>query len=100
MGEIERRGSSRIRKRIMLRVNNRPGILLDLSRNGMRVSTSMVPVSPYVRVQFRADGSEFDLEGYILWVNEKYAVQNLKEMGIIIQNKPDLYTHYLDRIIH
>ena len=100
MGERERRGSSRIRKRIMLRVNDRPGILLDLSRNGMRVSTSMVPVSRNVRIRFTVDGSEFDLDGYILWVNKKYAVQNLKEMGIIIQNKPDLYTNYLDRVIH
>lgn len=98
MAERDRRESNRIRKRIMLRVNNRPGILLDLSQTGMRVSTSMVPVSRNVRIQFHADGAEFDLDGHILWVNKRYALQNLKEMGILIQNRPESYNRYLEKI--
>ncbi|MBN1197134.1 MAG: PilZ domain-containing protein [Candidatus Aminicenantes bacterium] len=98
MAERDRRQFSRIRKRIMLRVNNRPGILLDLSSTGMRVSTSMVPASRSVRIQFQADGTEFDLDGHILWINKRYALQNLKEMGIFIQNRPESYKHYLQKV--
>lgn len=100
MANSDRRGSVRIKKRIMLRVNSRPGILLDLSQAGMRISTSMVPVSRSVRIQFQAGGTEFDLDGYILWINKKYAVQNLKEMGILIQNRPEPYSRYLEQVMN
>ncbi|MDY0297934.1 MAG: PilZ domain-containing protein [Acidobacteriota bacterium] len=90
--------NERIRKRIMLRINHRPGILLDLSQTGMRISTAMVPVSRNVRIQFQADDSEFELDGYILWINKRYALQNLKEMGIRIENRPEHFQRYLERI--
>lgn len=84
----------------MARVNERSGMVLDLSLMGLRVSTSMIPVSRKVQISFQAGGNELDLDGEIVWINRKYSVQNLKEMGIAIRNYPEAYWRFLEKLIH
>ena len=96
----ERRKSPRLEKRIMARVNERSGMILDLSLLGVRVSTSMIPVSRKIQISFQAGGNELDLDGEIVWINRKYSVHNLKEIGIAIRDYPEAYTRFLGKLIH
>lgn len=100
MEKGERRKSPRLQKRVMVRINERSGMLLDVSSMGLRVSTSMIPVTRNVQISFRAGGEEVELDGEIIWINKKYSVQNLKEMGIAIYDQPEGYKLFLQKLSH
>jgi hypothetical protein len=98
MAATDRRKNMRLSRRILVTIDNQPGLLLDISRTGIRVSTAMAPERRRVDIRLQADNRFFNLKGYINWINRKYSVQNLKEMGISIEGAEPDYYRFLDKL--
>lgn len=98
MAEIDRRKNRRLSRRILVKIDNHPGLLLDISRTGIRVSTDITPEKRRVDVKLQADNRIFNLKGYIHRIDRKLSVQNLKELGISIEAAEPEYYRFLDKL--
>jgi len=97
--ETERRQFPRIQKRIMVKIDDKPGLLLDISRGGMRISSSVDPVNKEVNIKLQAADRIFSVFGEVRWVDRKYSVQNLKDIGVNVIAAEVSFFRYLDRIL-
>jgi len=52
--ESERRQFQRVQKRIMIKIDDKPGLLLNISRGGMRISSTLEPVKKEVSIKLHA----------------------------------------------
>jgi hypothetical protein len=95
---MEKRKSTRVRKRVMLDINNKPAILVDISKNGVRVSTGMPPTTRRVKIIIRVDEQTFDLNGTVRWVKRKVALQKLYDMGLSIEGAPEGFDKFIDKL--
>ena len=95
---MEKRKVKRIKKRIMVKINNRPAILIDISKGGIKLSSAIVPSKPEVSIEIRDDNQVFNLRGRIRWITRTISFQNLKEIGIIIDDAPEEYHQYVDKL--
>ncbi len=57
-----------------------------------------MPATRRVGIKLQADNQIFDLIGTVHWVNRKYSVQNLKEIGLSIEAFEEGYKQFLDRL--
>ncbi len=97
--EQERRQFPRVQKRIMVKIDDKPGLLLDISRGGMRISSSVEPVKKEVSIKLQAADRMLSIFGEVRWVDRKYSVQNLKDIGINLIAAEVPFFRYLDRIL-
>lgn len=96
---MEKRKDVRVKKRIMAKINNHPGILVDISRKGFKFSTTNIPTSRDVTVSLQIEGKTFILKGYTRWVCRKLAGQKLYEIGISLKEADRDYLSYLEKIL-
>ena len=97
--EQERRQFPRGQKRIMLKIDDKPGLLLNISRGGMRVSSTLEPVGKEVSIKLHAADNVFSVFGEVRWVDHKYSVQNLKDIGINVIAAEVPFFRFLDKIL-
>ena len=96
---MEKRKFKRVRKKILVTINNKPGIIIDISKAGIKLSTSVVPKTRDVTISLQVDDNSFNLKGNIRWVNRKFPFQNLNEIGVMIEDAPDDYNALLDKLV-
>lgn len=94
----ERRENRRIKKRIMLKINNELGLLSDISREGIRLSTAKVPSSPGVDIKLKLDEQTFHLKGTIRWQGKERTLSNMQEIGVSIDEAPPEYYRFVDSL--
>ncbi len=97
--ESERRQFQRVQKRIMIKIDDKPGLLLNISRGGMRISSTLEPVKKEVSIKLHAADNVFSVFGEVRWVDRKYSVQNLKDIGINVIAAEVPFFRFLDRIL-
>ena len=68
---MEKRKIKRIKKRIMVKINNRPAILIDISKGGIKLSSAIVPSKPEVNIEIRDNNQVFNLKGRIRWITRR-----------------------------
>ena len=95
---MEKRKIKRIRKRIMVKIDNRPAILIDISRGGIKLSSAIVPSNPEVNIEINDNNRIFKLKGTIRWITRKVTFQNLKEIGIQIKDAPEEFNRYIEEL--
>ncbi len=83
----------------MVKVNDQAGILIDISRNGFKLSTTAVPKSRMVDIVLTTDNRTFNLRGYTRWISRKVAAQKLYEVGINLENASPEYYKFLDELL-
>lgn len=95
---MEKRKTRRIRKRVMLKIDGKSAILVDISRTGIRYSTANPPKIRSVSIALRFDERSFNLKGSIRWVKRKVALQKLYDVGASLDDIPELYSQFIDEL--
>jgi hypothetical protein len=92
---MERRKDIRIKKRLLATVNNLPGIVIDISEWGLKFSMSKVPAVFNVKIVLDADNHKFMLDGLIRWVSRRFPLENLNEIGVMLDNPSAEYQAFV-----
>ena len=82
----------------MIKIDSRPAILMDISKEGIKLSSAIVPTTPEVNIEIKEDNQVFKLKGKVRWITRKVSFQNLKEIGIFIEEAPIEYYQYIDKL--
>ena len=82
----------------MVKIDNRPAILIDISRGGIKLSSAIVPSNPEVNIEINDNNRIFKLKGTIRWITRKVTFQNLKEIGIQIKDAPEEFNRYIEEL--
>ncbi len=96
---MEKRRNLRIKKRLLVKINNQTGILVDISRTGFRLSTAAIPGSRDVDIILQADNKTFHIKGCTRWVSRKVAAQTLYDIGIAVEKASEEYHQFLDKLL-
>lgn len=96
---MDQRKEKRIKKRIMAKVNNKVGILVDISRTGFKISTAVAPKNRNVDVTLQVDNQTFNLKGYTCWINQKVIAPRMYDMGISLKEACTEYYQFLERVL-
>jgi len=94
--ETDRRQSKRIKKKILLKINGELGLLTDISRLGIRLSTTTVPSNRTVNIKLKVDDDTFQLKGIIRWEQKKRSFSNLIEIGVEVNEAPEGYYEFIN----
>jgi hypothetical protein len=95
---MDRRKYKRIKKNMVLKVNNKPGTLVDISRNGLRVSTPLSQTPRDIDIALKAENKNLNLQGIIQWVRNKGPRNRSTELGVRIPNPSQEYDQFLDTL--
>jgi hypothetical protein len=95
---MEKRKAIRKKKRIMVKLDQASAILVDISRNGIRVSSGIAPSRRKVEIELNNERQNLKLQGDIRWIKRKVALQKLYDIGISIIKAPDDYYQFIDTL--
>jgi len=95
---MDRRRHKRIKKSMILEINEKPGKLIDISKSGLRVSTSLVKTPRDIDIVLHNNGKNFGLKGMIHWIRRKNPIQNSKEIGVRVKDAPLEYYNFLNTL--
>ncbi len=95
---MEKRGSRRIKKRAILKVDNISSILLDFSRKGIKFSTTKIPLNKGIDISFDAGKETFEIKAIICWIKQKVALSKSYDIGALIKEAPERYYQFVDNI--
>jgi hypothetical protein len=93
---MEKRKTRRIKKRVMLKIDDKSAILVDISRTGIRYSTATPPKSRQVDILLHCDEQTFNLKGTIRWAKRKVALQKLYDVGVSLDETSEEYSRFID----
>jgi hypothetical protein len=96
---MERRKGKRIKKRILSKVDERSGITIDLSRDGMQISLKSSPPKKNINVTLQIGEKAFNLKGEIRWVRKEIYKQASNRIGIFLKDVPPEYAKLLEQFI-
>jgi len=83
---------------MVLKVNNKPGTLVDISRNGLRVSTPLSQTPRDIDIALKAENKNLNLQGIIQWVRNQGPRNRSTELGVRIPNPSQEYDQFLDTL--
>jgi hypothetical protein len=82
-------------------VNSKQAILENISREGIKVKlwADAVPQDQDVEIVFNVGKKSMKLKGVVCWCKrDKYSFQDLKEMGLLLENPPEEYFEFIDTL--
>jgi hypothetical protein len=92
---MEKRKETRIKKRILSSLENRPALIVDISRSGIQISMSSTPKNQAVGIKLLIGGKTILLNGNIRWINKAMISQSSSNIGIAIQDAPPEFLQLL-----
>ncbi len=95
---MDRRKHKRIKKNMVLKVNNKPSTLVDISRDGLRVSTPLSKTPRDIDIALKAENKNLNLQGIIQWVRNQGPRKRSTELGVRIPNPSQEYNQFLDTL--
>lgn len=98
---MEQRKYPRVKTRIVAKVNDSQALLENVSKQGikMKLWSEAVPQTPEVEVAFTVGKQRIKINGSVRWCRRaKYSFQDLKEMGLYLENPPQDYIELIDSL--
>ncbi|MCK5057506.1 MAG: PilZ domain-containing protein [Candidatus Aminicenantes bacterium] len=98
---MDQRKFPRIKTKIAAEVNNRQALLENISRKGIKIKlwSDAVPTTCDMMVTFTVGEQTINLKGEIRWCRrEKNSFQDLKEMGLYLEDAPEEYYKFVDAL--
>lgn len=92
---MEKRGQARLRKRIFASVEKKVGVTLDISENGMQISTRSLPSTRRVQIDLKVGERVFKLQGELRWSKEELSFQRGQRLGFVLINPPPDYQEFV-----
>ena len=95
---MDRRKHKRIKKNMILKVNNKPGNLIDVSRNGLRLSTAISQTPRDIDIALKSENKNMNIRGIIQWIRNQDQRKRSAELGVSIPDPPQEYQKFLDTL--
>jgi hypothetical protein len=85
---MEKRKEMRIKKRMLSSLEDKPAIIVDISRGGIRISMNRPPRSQSVDVKLQIGDKVIVLKGDVRWITRVVSTQVSNSVGIAIREAP------------
>jgi len=95
---MEKRNGKRLKKRSLIHVDDKAGMLLDISQDGLKVALSSLPTHRQIKVKLTLGDEDFILAGTVRWIKKTFSAQGSNELGIHIEDPPPAYVTAVGRI--
>jgi len=92
---MEKRKEMRIKKRMLSSLEDKPAIIVDMSKSGIKISMNRPPKSQNVEVKLQVGGKVILLKGDIRWISRLVSTQVTNNIGIAIREAPPEYYEML-----
>ncbi len=107
---MEERDKKRICKKLAVKVDDHRGMILDLSKEGMKVNlSSLISQGPigrllrkrYINITFQIGGLILVLNCYVCWIRKQLTVykQPQYQLGVSIQDPPTEYLRLVEKLL-
>jgi hypothetical protein len=93
---MEKRKEKRFKQRIIVKIDNTPGLIIDLAKNGIQASITAAPKRRRIDLNISVDNVEYAMQGYVRWARKVPALTNLVHLGITIINPPADYIRFIE----
>jgi len=95
----EKREAVRKTKRMLLKIEDGDGVLIDISRKGMRISAEKIPEGETVEISFKLNNQDIRLKGTVHWVEIKQALDDDPyELGVSIKDPSREFLRFVDNL--
>jgi hypothetical protein len=95
---MDKRREERVKKRVVVKLNDKPSILEDISKNGIKLTAAHIPPSRYVDITIEAGEEKLALRGYIRWIKRQITFHSPKKIGLSLIDVPDEYYTFLETL--
>ncbi|MCK4766473.1 MAG: PilZ domain-containing protein [Candidatus Aminicenantes bacterium] len=98
---MDQRKHPRFKTKMAVEVNDRQGLLENVSKEGVRVKlmANSIPKNTNVNVAFKVNGYSFKLKGIVRWCRrDKFSFQDCKELGLLLEEPPDHYHQFVETL--
>jgi len=96
---MEKRQAERKQKKLVLKVENDDGKVIDISEKGLRISVQKIPENELVDIKMKIRDKAFHLKGTIHWVEIKQTLdEEPYEIGLSIKNPGDEFLDFVDSL--
>ena len=92
---MEKRKDKRVKTRKVAKINNELCIIVDVSKQGARVSADKIPSFPFVDIIFNVGKSVVNLKGVVCWQSSNHPITKLKDVGVSFETNSIEYKKYL-----
>ncbi|MCK4761224.1 MAG: PilZ domain-containing protein [Candidatus Aminicenantes bacterium] len=96
---MEERKEERKKKRLLLKIGEDKGMMVDITKMGLRVMLEKFPPGEAVDISFKVNDQAFNLKGTIHWVEIKQTLdQEPYEMGLSLINPGDDFMKFVESL--
>ncbi|MCI0471558.1 MAG: PilZ domain-containing protein [Candidatus Aminicenantes bacterium] len=98
---MDQRKYPRLKTKMMAEINNNQAFLENVSREGikMKIWSDAVPRTRDVEIALSVGKQTINLRGIVCWCKrDKNSYQDLKEVGLYLQEPPDEYYRFIDSL--
>lgn len=95
---MDERKEERKKKRVLLKVGDDKGILVDISKIGLRVAMEKIPSGETVDINLKIKNKSFNLKGTVHWVEIKQTIDEPYEMGISLLNPDEDFEEFVENL--
>ena len=92
---MEKRKEMRIKRRALSSLEDKPAIIVDMSRNGIKISMNRPPRSQNVTIKLQVNGKVITLIGDVRWITRMVSSGASNNIGIAIREAPPEYYQML-----
>lgn len=98
---MEERQRERISKRLLIKADGQSCIMMDLSKNGMRLIIPTLVKKSSLTVNFQMENINLDIPGNIRWIKKEPTVydQAQFQVGIHFPSPPEKYVQLVDELL-
>ena len=95
---MEKRTSDRIKKRLQIKLNGKPAMLVNLNRVGLQLMVPVPPKNKKVKVILNVEGGDIALDAHIRWAQRIPGLRPMVHLGMSIEEAPENFYELLDKI--
>ncbi|MDQ1353644.1 MAG: hypothetical protein QG657_3950 [Acidobacteriota bacterium] len=95
---MDKRRKKRIKVHQLARISGKLGVMNNVSKEGLQVSTALLPENRKIDICFEALGEEITVRGIVQWFRRKTSLQSLHELGVVIKDPPPRYHQYVESL--
>jgi hypothetical protein len=92
---MEKRREMRIKKRMLSSLEDKPAIIVDISKGGIKISMNRPPKSQNVDIKLQIGGKVIVLKGDVRWISRMVSTHASNNIGIAIREAPPEYYELL-----
>lgn len=95
---MDERKEERKKKRFLLKVGEDKGMLVDISKIGLRVAMEKIPSGETIDISLKVRHKTFNLKGTVHWVEIKQTINEPYEMGISLLEADEDYIEFVENL--